>query len=142
LTNYLLDTNVVSEWVKPRPDSNVIRWLADANEDSVYLSVITFAEIEQGIAEMAPGRRRDALKSWLEKDLYLRFERRILVVDFPVASTWGSLMARGRRKGTPPNPIDAFFAATAEIHSLTVVTRNTRHFDKTGISTFNPWNPS
>jgi hypothetical protein len=139
LTNYLLDTNVVSEWVKPRPNPNVIRWLADADEDSVYLSVITFAEIGQGIAEMGPGRRRDALKSWLEKDLYLRFERRILPVDFAIATTWAALRARRRRTGLTLNPMDAFFAATAEVHSLTLVTRNTKHFDKTGISTFNPW---
>ncbi|HEY6466537.1 MAG TPA: type II toxin-antitoxin system VapC family toxin [Candidatus Acidoferrales bacterium] len=142
MKNYLLDTNVVSEWVKPRPNSNVIRWLADIDEDTVYLSVVTFAEVAHGVAEMPPGRRRDALKSWLEKDLYLRFERRILLVDFPVASAWGKLMALRRRSGVTLNPMDAFFAATAGVHSLTLVTRNTKHFDKAGISTFDPWLPS
>lgn len=141
MTNYLLDTNVVSEWVKPRPNPNVIRWLAGIDEDSVFLSVITFAEIAQGIAEMAAGRRRDTLKSWLDKDLYLRLERRILPVDFPIASTWATLMALRRRTGATLNPMDAFFAATARVHSLTLVTRNTKHFDKTAVTTFNPWLP-
>jgi toxin FitB len=137
--NYLLDTNVVSEWVKPRPNVNVVRWLAEADEDSVFLSVITFAEIGQGVAEMSPGRRRDALSSWLEKDLYFRFERRILDVNFSVASAWAQLVARARKNGRTLNPMDAFLAATAQAHSLTLATRNTKHFEKTGILVFDPW---
>lgn len=139
MTNYLLDTNVVSEWVKPRPALNVIRWLASVDEDSVYLSVITFAEIHQGIAEMAAGRRRDALRSWLQNDLYFRFERRILPVDYPVAEAWGDLMSRARKSGGNLNPMDAFLAATAQVHSLTAVTRNTKHFPKSPVPIFNPW---
>jgi hypothetical protein len=137
----LLDTNVVSEWVKPRPNVNVIRWLAKADEDSVYLSVIAFAEIGQGIAQMSAGRRRDALSSWLEHDLYFRFERRILAVDLAVASAWADLMGNRRKSGFTLNPMDAFLAATAQVHSLTFVTRNTKHFEKTGIALLNPWLP-
>jgi hypothetical protein len=138
LTNYLLDTNVISEWVKPRPSPNVIRWLASANEDSVFLSVLTFAEIREGIAAMSAGRRRDALFAW-QTDLYYRFERRILPIDYPIAEAWGDLIARARKSGAPLNPMDAFLAATAQVHSLVLVTRNTRHFAHTGLSLLNPW---
>jgi toxin FitB len=137
--NYLLDTNVVSEWAEPRPDANVVQWLADMDEDRVRLSVITFAEIRQGVGEMAPGRRRDALKLWLEDDLSLRFEGRIIGVDLRVAESWGALMARSNKMGVNLNVMDAFIAATAEVHALTLATRNTKHFEKLGIALANPW---
>lgn len=137
--NYLLDTNVVSEWVKPGPDPSVVQWLAETDEDCICLSVITFAEIRQGVEEMAPGRRRDALKSWLQDELPLRFEGRILGVDLAVADAWGALMARSRRIGVNLGAIDAFFAATAVANALTLVTRNTSHFANLGISLLNPW---
>ncbi len=137
--SYLLDTNVVSEWVKPQPNLNVIRWLASVDEDAVYLSVITFAEVAQGIEEMAAGRRRNALRSWFDRDLFLRFERRILSIDFSVASAWAALVARSHKSGKSLHPMDAFLAATAHVHSLTLVTRNTRHFASAGISLLNPW---
>lgn len=137
--NYLLDTNVVSEWVKPGPDPSVVRWLAETDEDRICLSVITFAEIRQGVEEMAPGRRRDSLKSWLQDDLPVRFEGRILSVDLAVADAWGALMARSRRTGVNLGVMDAFFAATAAAHALTLVTRNTPHFANLGISLLNPW---
>ena len=95
--NYLLDTNVVSEWLKPRPDANVVKWLAETDEDGVYFSVITFAEIRQGVEEMSAGRRREALKSWLQDELPERFEGRILGVGLVVAEAWGILMARSSR---------------------------------------------
>jgi len=137
--NWLLDTNVVSEWVKPRPDSNVVRWLAEADEDHVFLSVMTFAEIRQGIEEMAAGRRRQTLKSWLQDELPARFEGRILGVDLAVAEACGAALARSRQIGINLGVMDAFFAATAEAHGLTLVTRNTKHFARLGIAIINPW---
>ena len=65
--NFLLDTNVVSEWVKPRPNANVVRWLAETDEDRVFLSVITFAEIRLGVEEMVAGWRRDGLTRWIAR---------------------------------------------------------------------------
>jgi predicted nucleic acid-binding protein len=138
---YLLDTNVVSEWVKARPDPRVVRWLADVDEDRVCLSVLTFAELHLGIEGMAPGGRRDVLKSWLEDDLALRFEGRILGVNLRVAESWGRFMARSGKSGINLGVMDAFFAATAEANALTLVTRNTRHFEKLGITLLNPWLP-
>ena len=137
--NYLLDTNVVSEWVKPRPAPNVVRWLADIDEDRVYLSVITFAEIRQGVSELSSGRRRDSLLSWLEHDLSARFEGRILDVNLAIAEAWGSLMARSKQMGLNLNVMDAFIAATAQVHAVTLVTRNMSHFEKLDVALANPW---
>lgn len=137
--NFLLDTNVVSEWAKLKPDANVVRWFASVDEDNVYLSVITLAEIRQGVCEMPPGRRRDSLESWLDGDLSLRFEGRILDVDLPVADAWGMLMAQSTRMGINLNIMDALIAATTKVHALTLATRNIRHFEKLDVVLTNPW---
>jgi predicted nucleic acid-binding protein len=137
--NFLLDTNVVSEWVKPSPDAKAVQWLAGVDEENVYLSVITFAEIRQGVYEMPQGRRRDSLESWVEYDLLLRFEGRILPVDLAVAKSWSLLMAQSIKRGTNLNAMDAFIAATAKVHALTLATRNTRHFAKLEVALTNPW---
>lgn len=137
--NYLLDTNVVSEWIKHRPNANVVRWVAEAGEDQVCLSVLTFAEIQKGVEEMAAGQRRDAVSSWVQGELLQRFEGRIFGVDLSIAASWGSLMARSKKMGINLSVMDAFLAATAEVHRLTLVTRNTKHFEKLGIAFLNPW---
>jgi predicted nucleic acid-binding protein len=137
--NFLLDTNVVSEWMKPRPNVHVVDWLGSADEDSVYLSVLTFAEIRHGVEQLPTGRRRESLMSWLEDELPARFYSRILLVDLAVAASWGAIMARSNHAGFSLNVMDAFFAATAQAHNLTLVTRNTRHFEKLGLPLLNPW---
>lgn len=137
--NYLLDTNVISEWVKPKPDPKVVRWLATSDEDSLYLSILSFAEIWHGIERMSAGTRRDALQVWVEQDLVARFESRILAVDFAVAKAWGRLMTRAAKAGTNLGAVDGFFAATAEAHGFALVTRNAKHFDGLGVDLLNPW---
>ncbi len=137
--SYLLDTNVVSEVVKPRPDANVLRWLAETNEDSVWLSVITFAEIRLGVERMAPGRRRAELAAWLENDLPARFDRRILGIGLGVAEAWGKIVARSEKMGRVLPAIDGFLAAIAQVRGLTLVTRNTKDFEPLGIALLNPW---
>jgi toxin FitB len=137
--NYLLDTNVVSEWAKPRPDANVVEWLADEDEDLLCLSVITLAEIRFGLEQLPAGRRREYLSLWLQDELPARFEGRILTVDRLIADAWGTIMARTSEMGISLGVMDAFFAATAQAHDLTFVTRNTKHFEKVGIPLLNPW---
>jgi toxin FitB len=137
--NYLLDTNVVSEPLKARPDSNVVRWLAAADEDGLFLSVITFAEIHKGIEELGSVRRRDTFTAWLYEELAVRFERRILAVDLGVAEAWGTIMARSNRTGLNLGAVDGFFAATADAYGLTLVTRNIKDFEKLDIPLLNPW---
>jgi predicted nucleic acid-binding protein len=137
--SFLLDTNVVSEWVKPRPDPGVVTWLAEINEDRVFLSVITLAELRHGVELMAKGARRDRLDAWLVEQLPARFEERVLPVDPTIADRWGRLMARVRQNGRPVGTMDGFIAATAEQYGLTLVTRNVSDFDAIGIPLINPW---
>lgn len=136
---FLLDTNVLSEMRKPRPAMAVIAWLDAVDEDMVFMSVTSVAEIRRGIELMDDGRRRDALAAWLSEDLPRRFEGRLLPVERTVAEAWGDLMAKSRRAGSELSPMDAFFAATALRHDLTLVTRNVKHFDALGIALFDPW---
>jgi predicted nucleic acid-binding protein len=136
--SFLLDTNAVSEWVKPAPDSGFIGWLQMADEGSVFLSVITLAELRLGTELLPLGARRSRLESWLQEDVIDRFEGRILIADSIVADTWGRLVARGQSQGRSISAMDGFLAATAYVHSLTVVTRNTNDF--IGFcEVFNPW---
>ena len=139
--SFLLDTNVVSEWVRPQPDRSVISWLSDVDEDRVFISVISFAEIRRGVETLAAGRRRERLATWLAEELPMRFEERILDIDRHVADTWGVLMARGQKIGLTLGSMDAFVAATAEAHGLTLVTRNVKDFRRLGISLLDPWQP-
>src|SRR5271169_173822 len=97
--SFLLDTNVVSEWMKPRPNPGVVAWLADVDEDRVFLSVITLTELRYGIERMPPGHRRKRLDEWLEEVLPLRFEGRILSIDAAVADACGKVVARSEALG-------------------------------------------
>jgi len=137
--SFLLDTNVISEWVKPQPDRNVVSWLAEADEDRVFISVISFAEICRGIELMPGGRRRERLAQWLAEELPVRFEDRILAIDLQVADTWGVVMARSQKMGLALGSMDAFVAATATSHGLTLVTRNVKDFEHLGVPLLDPW---
>ncbi|MGB2606587.1 MAG: type II toxin-antitoxin system VapC family toxin [Candidatus Sulfotelmatobacter sp.] len=126
--SFLLDTNAVSEWVKPHPDPGFLRWTDSVDEDRVFLSVISLAEVRYGIERMAPGLRRRRLEEWLQHELPLRFESRILPVDAGIADAWGKVASRSVAVGRPMSAMDAFLAATAEFHHLTLVTRNVSDF--------------
>ncbi|HXM58764.1 MAG TPA: type II toxin-antitoxin system VapC family toxin [Candidatus Dormibacteraeota bacterium] len=137
--SYLLDTNVISEWTRPRPKPSVVAWLAAANEDDVFLSVVTFAELRRGVELLRDGVRRERLASWIDHDLAGRFHGRVLNVDRILADVWGDVMARSQRDGRPLSAMDGFLAATATLHDLTLVTRNARDFEVLPIRLYNPW---
>lgn len=137
--SFLVDTNVVSEWVRPRPDAGVVGWLAEADEDRVFISIVTLAELRYGIDRMATGQRRRRLDAWLSNELPLRFEGRVLPVDAAIADAWGRLTALREASGRPLAAMDAFIAATVEVHGLTLVTRNVSDFDRTVRAVVNPW---
>jgi predicted nucleic acid-binding protein len=137
--NFLLDTNVISEPMKARPNAGVLAWLGEVDEDCVFLSVVTITELRYGIERLATGKRRDRLDDWLRKDLGLRFEGRILPVDLGIADACGRLVARSESLGRPIEPRDAFIAATAEVHGLTLVTRNASDFEPTLKAIVTPW---
>lgn len=137
--NFLLDTNVVSEGVKPRPNPGVMEWLATADEDRLFLSVVTLAELRYGVERLPVGRKSAQLQEWLETELAVRFEGRVVVVDEAVAATWGKLLAKADAAGRPLGAMDGFLAATATVHQMTLVTRNEMDFAAAAIKTFNPW---
>lgn len=135
---FLLDTNAVSEWVKPRPNPGLIRWSESADEDAIFISVVSLAELRYGVERLAAGNRRHRLEQWLKDELPLRFETRILPIDAEVAEAWGRTVSRNEAAGRPIGAMDAFLAATAETHQLTLVTRNVSHFPLLK-AVLNPW---
>ena len=142
MSGFLLDTNVISELVKPRPEISVTTWVEDTDESLLYLSVLTLGEIRRGIAALPQSRRRAILEAWLNKDLRARFEDRILIIDQNVADRWGLLTAVARNSGIALPVIDGLLAATALEHNLTLVTRDTAQIPSMGVSVFNPWQNS
>ena len=137
--NYLLDTNVVSEIPKPRPNEGVLGWLDEINEDSVFLSVVTIAEVRHGIDRLPAGKRRRLLDDWFRYDLRTRFAGRIVPVDTEVADASGKLKAMCEASGHAIELADVLIAATAEVHDLTLVTRNVSHFQSVVKRLVMPW---
>ncbi|MBY5788424.1 type II toxin-antitoxin system VapC family toxin [Rhizobium leguminosarum] len=135
----LLDTNVLSEVTRPRPDARVLQWLDSLDEDRSFISVVSIAEIRRGVALMESGRKRDALAEWLAQDLPQRFEQRVTPFDQPVAIVWGDLMGLAKRSGRGLSSMDGLIAATAIAHDLTLATRNIKDFEGFGIELVDPW---
>lgn len=137
--SFLLDTNVISEGAKPRPDAGVMDWLATIDEEQLFLSIVSLAELRHGVERLEAGRRKIALDQWLTDQLPDRFADRLLPLDSGTADHWGRIVARCQANGRPIGAMDAFLAATAAQHQLTLVTRNIADFDATGIRIFDPW---
>jgi len=137
--SFLLDTNVISEWLKPRPNSGVVTWLARVDENQTFLSVVTITQLRYGIERMAAGARRKLIDNWLEHELLGRFEGRVLPVDLAIADECGRLVARTEARSRPIEARDAFIAATSEVYGMTLVTRNVSHFQPAVKSIFTPW---
>jgi predicted nucleic acid-binding protein len=141
--NFLLDTCVISELVKPRPNKKVIAWISSCREQSLFLSAITIGEIQKGILLLPNSNKKSNKKNellfWLESELIKRFERRILGIDVHVARKWGEIQAFSEQKGITMPVIDSLIAAIGLIHDMTVVTRNTEDMKSSGVRLFNPW---
>lgn len=135
--NYLIDTNVVSELVKQKPNLSVVDWVSAVPDDSLHLSVLTLGEIRKGIAKIDGVTKKEKLRMWLEHDLVNWFDQRILDIDAGVADRWGRLLAQSKK--TIP-AIDSLIAATALHFDLCLVTRNIMDFDFIpGLEIINPW---
>jgi toxin FitB len=139
MSGFLLDTNCISELVRVRPNPHVLQWMDAADENLLYLSVLTLGEIRKGVAELPQSKRRTQLETWLELELRSRFPGRILGIDAAVANRWGLLAADAKRKGKPLSAIDGLLAATALHHNLTIVSRNISDFADMPVPILNPW---
>ncbi len=136
--SYLLDTNVISELVSSKPNSNVIKWFSQIPSTAIFLSVLTLGEIRKGVEKVKDNKRKKKLLIWLEHDLTEMFESRILPISIQVADRWGRLQSQVTR--TFP-AIDSLIASTALHHDMALVTRNVEDFvDCPGLEIINPWN--
>jgi toxin FitB len=134
--SYLFDTNVLSELVRSKPDNKVLSWVASLPADSLYVSVLTLGEIRHGIEKISDAIRKEKLRVWLEHELPDWFDGRVLSIDARVADRWGRLR---HQAGRPVPGIDTLLAATALIHGLRIVTRNTQDFQYPDLEVINPW---
>lgn len=134
--SYLIDTNALSETIRPKANKSLLNWLESTNPESLYISVLTLGEIRKGIQKCPDDKRKAKLRLWLENKITDWFSGRILTVDLAIADRWGRLQAEANR---PVSIIDSLLAATALHHDLTLVTRNTKDFNFPGLEVFNPW---
>jgi tRNA(fMet)-specific endonuclease VapC len=116
-----------------------VEWLDNLDPNTVYLSVITIGEIRKGIEKLSPSKRKDAVQEWLETDLLLRFQGRILEITAEVMLVWGKLTGQLEKEGRPINAIDSLIAAIALHGDYCLVTRNKHDFQHTGLKHINPW---
>ena len=136
---FLLDTNVVSETVKPRPEKTVLDWMEAQVPTDLFLAAQTIGELVRGARKVRERARRERFERWIEDDLARQFEGRVLPFDGRAAAVWGRLMGDGDRAGRPPAAADAHIAAVAIRHELSLVTRNEKDFGHFGIQLLNPW---
>jgi len=139
MSGFLLDTSVISELVKGRPNPNITHWIDAIDEDLLYLSVLTLGEIRRGTASLPDAARRVKLETWLDRELVLRFSDRILPIDLAIADRWGRLTGTASARKSLLPVIDGLLAATAVHYDLALVTRDTKHLTGTGVAFFNPW---
>lgn len=134
----VLDTNVVSEALRPEPDPAVIAWLNSQSANTLYLSSVTLAELLFGVGALPDGARRDRLAEALDRMLGL-FPSRILPFNQDAARRYADMAVRARAAGRPLPIVDGYLAATASAHGFAVATRNTKHFSDTGVPLVDPW---
>jgi toxin FitB len=139
VTGWLLDTNIVSELRRARPEPRVVGFIEAQPLDAIYLSIVTFAELRFGIELVQDALRRAELNDWLAHRVRPMFEDRVLAVDEEVMLKWRLLVEDGRKSGHTYSQPDLIIAATALHHDLTLVSRDIRDHERTGVLVFNPW---
>lgn len=136
---YLLDTCVISELIAKKPSKKVIDWIDNIEQESVYLSVITIGEIRKGIEKLPESKRKVSIHKWLNDELLIRFQGKILVIDTSVMLVWGELSGRLDIEGKRMPAIDSLIAATAIHYNCSLVTRNQDDFKNVALTIINPW---
>ena len=138
MTRYLLDTNIISEAIKPTPSQALSAWLGAQRDDGLHIASLTLAEIRRGMLEKPQGRKRDALDAWFTgpEGPQALFARRILPFDERAGLVWAKLMADAKAAGRPRSGLDTIIASVAVANGCVVVTGNERHFS--GVEVINP----
>lgn len=137
----LLDTNVVSELMRPAPTQGVMSWVGAQPQTSLFLSTVTEAELRYGVMLLPEGRRRGELLTALETMLAVDFAGRILPFDSPAASAFAAISTGRRQMGKPISQFDAQIAAIAQSRGAELATRNVADFEDCGVRIINPWEP-
>ena len=136
--NYLLDTCVLSELVKPEPSPQVMDWLRHTPSERLFLCSITLGELRKGLAKLPESKKKQKLTDWLNT-LLASYQARIHPIDVTVAENWGVMQGKAEQDGRPMPSIDGLIAATAYTHNLILVTRNEKDFQASNLSILNPW---
>jgi toxin FitB len=141
VSRYLLDTNIVSNPVKPAPSQDLLDWLDRQNDEDLFVSTLTLAEIWRGIEQLPAGKRRQEKERWFAgpNGPQVVFVGRILPFEEKAGLIWGRLMAEGTKAGRPRSGLDMILAATAEANGCVLVTDNEKHF--AGLKFINPMRP-
>ena len=135
----VIDTNVVSETVRPRPAKMVLDWIERQIPTDLFLAAQTIGELVRGARKAREQERRERFERWIEQDLARQFDGRVLPFDGRTAAIWGRLMGDGDRAGRPPAAADAQIAAVAIQHEMILVTRNVKDFVSFEIQLLDPW---
>jgi toxin FitB len=136
---WLVDTNVLSELRRPKPEQTVVAFITRCSLAQLYVSVVTVAEIRYGIESVSDPAKRAALGSWLTHTVRPMFEARILPVTEDIMLKWRLMVDEGGRTGHTFSQPDLLIAATAACHNLTIITRNSIDYEKSGVALINPW---
>lgn len=139
MRGWLLDTNVVSELRKPKPDSKVINFIAAQPGEMMFVTDVTLAEIAYGIEQLNDAARRTDLRLWLERNLRPLFAGRTLAITESVIVRWKTMVVEGQKRGHTFGQPDLFIAAIAALHDLVVVSRDISEFIEAGVPVFDPW---
>jgi len=135
----LIDTNVISEPLRAQPAPRVVEWLDAQPLETLYLSVVTVAELRFGVVRLPAGKRRDALRERLETQVIPAFAGRVLTFDLAATQAYADLMAKARTAGLAIGMADGYIAAIATVNGMTVATRDKAPFDTAGVSVIDPW---
>lgn len=138
MSRYLLDTNIISNVIKPAPSEALVTWMAEQSDEDLFISALTVAEIRRGVLEKPAGKKRRELERWFSgpEGPQALFAGRVLPFDEKAALVWARLMAGGTTAGRPRSPLDMIIAAVAEAHDCIVVTDNAKDF--AGVKVINP----
>jgi tRNA(fMet)-specific endonuclease VapC len=137
--NFLLDTCILTEFARKRPEPRVIKWLDSVKEEKLYVSVVTIGEIQRGVERLPESARKDALLKWVGEGLVERLKDQILPLDTTTLMLWGSLTSWRENEGKPLGVLESLITATALRNHLTIATRYVEVYHRSGAPVVNPW---